>query len=296
MKSVLAFTAVCLSWSFSWFAVKIQTTSSVYISVSIFYRFLCTALILLPILFLIGKKIKINISELKTFVLLGFVNAYFNFYFIYIACDYIPSGIIATLSVTTIFFSEFAMCLYEKRRPNLVILLTSITGAIGMLLMFWYNISNQNFELTRFIIGVLLCLVSNIALSSNYILISINSKKNHSSPFVSLGYSCLFAAFFLFAFNLIFGHSIVFDFSYKYAGSLFYLVVFASIIAYSSVYYLNTTVGPSKTGYTALVYTPSSMIISTLFEGWEWHFTGTIGIAIILVSVVFGLKAKEKKI
>jgi drug/metabolite transporter (DMT)-like permease len=249
-------------------------------------------IILFAVLVACRQKVSINANECKNLLIIGAINGCFNFIFVYKACAYIPSGIVATMSVTTIFLSEFIMCIYEKRRPNSIILLTSITGGIGMFIMFQHNIINQNFDFVRFIIGIGLCFVANLSLSSNYIIIAINFKRNKTNPIISLCYSSLFASAFILIIGLFGGQRIIFDFNINYILSLFYLIIFASIVAYSAVYFLNTTIGPAKTGYTALVYTPSSMIVSTLFEGWTWHFTSTIGIIIILASVVLGLKSK----
>ncbi len=294
MKSIFAFFAVCFSWSFSWFAIKIQTLSFVSPYVSIFYRCFGAGVIMFLILLLCKQKIKITKSEFKSFVFIGLINGCFNFIFVYKACDYVPSGIVATMSASTVFISEFLMSLYQKRKPNLIILITSITGGIGMYIMFQHNISNQNFDASRFAIGILFCLIANLALSFNYIIVAINHRKHQTNPFLSLAYSAIITGLVILLIGLAIEKQVTFDFNKKYILSLLYLIFFASIIAYSSIYYLNTTIGPAKTGYTALIYTPSSMIISTLFEGWKWHFTGTVGIIIILLSVIFGLKAKEK--
>ncbi len=292
MKSLVAFMAICISWSFSWFAIKTQTSSFVSLYISVCYRMFGVGVILFAILVACRQKISINANECKNLFIIGAINGCFNFILVYKACEYIPSGIVATMSATTIFLSEFIMCVYEKRRPNSIILLTSITGAIGMFIMFQHNIVNQNFNFIRFITGIGLCLVANLALSCNYIIIAINFKRNKTSPLISLCYSSFCSSVFILIIGLFWGGRIIFDFNANYILSLFYLIIFASIVAYSSVYYLNTTIGPAKTGYTALVYTPSSMIISTLFEGWAWHFTSTIGIIIILTSVILGLKSK----
>ena len=74
--------------------------------------------------------------------------------------------------------------------------------------------------------------------------------------------------------------------------SLVYLSIFGSIIAFSTYLTLIGRIGPAKAAYVILVIPIIALIISTLFEGYEFSIYSLGGIALILSGNVVALRKK----
>ena len=74
------------------------------------------------------------------------------------------------------------------------------------------------------------------------------------------------------------------DWNPVYLGSLVYLAVFGSIIAFWAYITLIGRIGADRAGYSNLVYPLVALLISTLVEGYQWSLGALLGVAL----VVFG--------
>ena len=89
-------------------------------------------------------------------------------------------------------------------------------------------------------------------------------------------------------------NSAMFDFSIAYISSLLYLAIFASCIAYISLYYLMDKIGVAKANYSSFIYTIGAISISTIFEDYEWSILNLAGFTIIMASVYMQFGKNEK--
>lgn len=78
-------------------------------------------------------------------------------------------------------------------------------------------------------------------------------------------------------------------------GSLLYLSIFGSVIAFGCYLTLIGNIGPDKSAYATLIIPLIALEISTLFEGYRWSGLAVIGIVLILAGnlLVMGQKLRR---
>jgi drug/metabolite transporter (DMT)-like permease len=94
---------------------------------------------------------------------------------------------------------------------------------------------------------------------------------------------------------LITGKSFTFDFSLPYIGSLMYLAIFGSVIAFGSYLTLLGKIGADKSAYVTLVFPIIALILSTIFEDYKWNAFALIGVLLITIGNFMILRKKPVK-
>lgn len=82
--------------------------------------------------------------------------------------------------------------------------------------------------------------------------------------------------------SLALGKPLDFEVSAGYIGSLFYLSVFGSIIAFTAYLTLIGRIGADRAGYIALIFPVIALTLSTIFENYIWTLPAVLGMILIL--------------
>ena len=88
----------------------------------------------------------------------------------------------------------------------------------------------------------------------------------------------------LFVVSLILGVEYQFDFSAKYLGALFYLAIPGSILTFAGYLRLITTLGPDKAAYMSMIVPVIALILSSVYEGYQWTLAAVVGIILVLAG------------
>ena len=85
-------------------------------------------------------------------------------------------------------------------------------------------------------------------------------------------------------FVMVRGASLNFDPALPYVGSLLYLAVFGSVIAFACYFALLGRIGAERSAYATVLFPIVALTISTLFEDYTWSTTALAGVALILAG------------
>jgi drug/metabolite transporter (DMT)-like permease len=85
-----------------------------------------------------------------------------------------------------------------------------------------------------------------------------------------------------------------FDWGAKYVGSLVYLAVFGSIVAFGAYFKLIQRIGADRASFTAVVIPVVAMVLSTVFESYQWTLAAAIGAALALAGNYLALTASRR--
>ena len=72
--------------------------------------------------------------------------------------------------------------------------------------------------------------------------------------------------------------------SFPYVGSLIYLSVFGTIIAFGCYLKLIGKIGADKAAYASMLFPVVALSISTVYEGYQWSAHNLIGMALVLMG------------
>jgi drug/metabolite transporter (DMT)-like permease len=72
--------------------------------------------------------------------------------------------------------------------------------------------------------------------------------------------------------------------SLAYVGSLFYLSLFGTVIAFGCYLKLIGKIGADRAAYATMLFPIVALGISTVYEGYQWAPNNIVGMAIVLIG------------
>ena len=275
-------------WGSTWYVLTFQL-GVVSIELSIAYRFFLASLFFF--LFLGGYKnlFQIRLRDHLFFVLQGLLLYCASYLCIYSAAHYITSGLNSvTFSLVIVMNVLFAAFFF--RRPISGKLLTSAAlGVMGVVCIFLPEVATFSLKQGHNL-GILLafsaCIFSALG--------NVTLERNRHLPVAQINaFSMLYGAIFCFCYALFKGCPLVFDTSFSYIGSLFYLVFFGSVVAFGCYTRLINLLGAAQGGYPFVLIPLVSLLLSKIFEGIHWTPSTILGIVFISAgNVLIFIKKK----
>ena len=281
MKNALFYLITVLIWGSTWLGIKLQL-GVVDPMVSVTYRFALASALLLAWCVVGKMNMRFTWREHGFMLLQGMLLFGFNYLFLYKAELYITSGLAAVLFSTILVMNivKGALCLGSPIDGKVVI--GGGLGLLGIILVFLPEISHFSFD-NHGVRGIALCLLATLFASWGNITSARNQKKRlpiiQSNAF-GMGYGSLVMG----AMALIGGKTFSIEVSAVYLGSLAYLAVFGSIIAFGCYLSLVGTIGADRAAYSTLLFPLVALAISTVWEGYAWSVASLSGVALILIG------------
>ncbi len=293
MKNLLLFSIPSLIWGSTWLVIKFQL-GIVDPLISIFYRFLLAAIVLLVYCQIKGLNLKYTPRQHFFMFLLGLSLFGINYWLVYMAELSLTSGLVAVVFSTITFLNIFNAAVFLKSKIRPYVLLCSMLGFVGITMVFKDEVfgftfsSGSSMAFLMALVGAFIASLGNIT--------SAYTQKNKLPVVQSNAYGMLYGALSMFLLAMLSGKTITFDFSAGYILSLFYLTVFGSVIAFSSYLTLLGKIGADKSGYVTLIVPVIALILSTVFEDYKWNSIALLGVFFIILGNILVLRRKKIKI
>ncbi|TCM69244.1 EamA-like transporter family protein [Acinetobacter calcoaceticus] len=153
-------------------------------------------------------------------------------------------------------------------------------GLLGMLALFWQDIIGTNFKVET-LIGIALCMLGTYGFSLGN-MISIRHQKRGLDIFSSNAYAMLYGAILMAVISVLRGDHFFPSMDFISLSALWYLAIFGSVIGFSAYFFLIGRIGAAKAAYSTLLFPLVALLISTIWEGYQWHFNAVLGVVLIL--------------
>jgi drug/metabolite transporter (DMT)-like permease len=99
----------------------------------------------------------------------------------------------------------------------------------------------------------------------------------------------------LLAINLLRGNAFVIEPTLKYMGSLVYLAIGASVLAFMSYLTLLRRLGAARAGYATVLFPIVALAVSTVIEGYQWTPLAVIGVVLALLGNILVMRRPAAK-
>jgi len=294
MYSPLLYAATILIWGTTWFAIKFQL-GVVSPDVSLLYRFGLAAFILCGYCLCTGKTLKIGALDHVFVAMQGACLFCINYLIFYIATGMLTSGLVAVVFSSVIFMNMVNARVFLGKVIEPVVVLGASMGMAGIGLVFWPEMTGaqHSIETTT---GVILCFIATYCASLGNILSARNQQSGLKvMPTNALGMA--YGSVFMLIYVLMTGKSFSFEFTFAYTASLFYLSIFGSILAFGAYLTLIGRIGADRAAYATVIFPIVALLISSLFEGYQWTMASVLGIVIVLFGniLVTGFPGSQKQ-
>ncbi|WP_442266637.1 EamA family transporter [Tenacibaculum sp. ZS6-P6] len=247
-------------------------------------RFGVAGILILIIAKLLKKSLKVTKKQLLNLTIAGFLFlVYGNGVFVW-ALKYVDSGFAALLASTQPLFVLFLLRLIDGKRMQQKSIIGVCLGILGMYLL----VSQKTIATSEgMILGIFMILSCVLSWSYGSVFVSkANLPKNF---FVSTGYQMTIGSVLLFFWSQVFGEDItsIYSISNKVQWSIVMLIVFGSIIAFTSFNYLLKVVSPEKVSTSAYVNPVIALLLGWYFLGEKLTNQSIIASCVLLTGVYF---------
>lgn len=278
---LLLFVLVVLLWGSTWIGIKLQL-GSVAPAVSVAYRFLLAAACMFAWCAARRTPLRFPGRTHLQFALVGVLQYCVNYVLFYYSSERMASGLVSIVFALSVGCNIVNGALFLGRKVKLPVVIAALVGVLGLILVFWEEISNAGGS-RAITLGVLLGVAGTVSFSFG----NIVSSKNQQAglPVVpATAWSMLYGGLFTTVGCLVTSQEFTLELSARYLAGLVYLAVFGSAIAFVAYLTLLGRIGPERAAFATVVFPLVSLTLSTVFEDYRWTVPAFLGVALILAA------------
>jgi len=290
MNNATLYALTVLIWGSTFFAIEFQL-GVVPPEVSVVYRYSVAALLLFAWCQFRNLPLRFAVRHHAWFMLLGLLLFGLNYILTYTSQVYITSALAAIAFSAMVWMNIINSRLFFGVKAGRGVLFGALLGAVGMYFLFAPQISTVSFSDSVFF-GSSLAILG--ALSASFGNMVSQKIQKAAIPVVQMNaWGMFYGAVFMAVVALVNGRDFTFEWSAAYVGSLAYLTVFGSIVAFGAYLTLLGRIGAHKAGYAMVMFPVIALLLSTAFEGLEVTLTTLGGTLLVLTGNVFVLRTRK---
>ena len=290
MNNATLYGLTVMIWGSTWFAIEFQL-GAVAPEVSLVYRYSSASLLLFAWCRFRGLGLRFALRDHAWFLLLGLLLFGVNYIIAYRSQIYITSALAAIAFSSMVWMNIINARLFFGVKAGRGVLFGALLGVIGMFHIFAPQISELTFTDTVFFGSFLAVLSALIASFGN--MVSQATQRAKLPVVQSNAWGMFYGTLITAGIALANGQEFDFEWSVAYVGSLAYLTVFGSIIAFGAYLTLLGRIGAHKAGYAMVMFPVVALVLSTLFEGLVIDGTIVLGTLFVLAGNLFVLKTRD---
>ncbi|NVJ49260.1 MAG: DMT family transporter [Gammaproteobacteria bacterium] len=293
MKTALLYLATVLIWGTTWFAIEFQI-GEVPALVSLFFRFALAALLMWGFCWVRGINLRLSRINHCFVFLLALFNFSFNYLVLYWAQLYLTSAMASIAFSTLLLMNIINTRLFFGKPIALRVIVGSIAGVGGIIALFWHDIRSLDFS-SEAIIGLSLALGGTL-LASLGNMISVRNSANQVTVIQGNAWGMLYGTIVLLLAAVVTDTPWVISTQFSYWGSLVYLSLFGTVIAFACYFLLFNEIGSEKASYVIVLFPFVAVIFSTLYENFQWYTSTLIGFSLVILGNFIVLTPFERLI
>ncbi|TMM57321.1 EamA family transporter [Maribacter algarum] len=286
---VLAFFSIYVIWGSTYLLNKIAVTELPPFMLAA-VRFITAGLLIFVICKFVGVSIAITRKQLLNTVIAGFLFLSFGNGVVVWALKYVDTGLAALEISAQPLVVLILMLIFQGKRIQLMSMVGVFLGIVGIyLLVSQKQILNQENSILGMVM-ILFCMIS-----WGYGSLFVGKADLPKNYLVNTGYQMFTGGIMLVGFSLAFSEpwSFPIEWSPKVIYTMLLLIVFGSIIAFTSFNYLLRQVSPEKVATSTYVNPIIALLLGWYFLNEQITLQSIIAAAVLLTGVYF-INTKKK--
>ena len=275
-------------WGTTWIAIKFQI-AAVAPELGVALRFSIAAVVVLALCLARGIRLAVPARTHALLAVTGVLGFCVSYLFVYHAERFIVSGLVAVGYAAAPLVNLLLARLLLRTPFSRPVALGGVLGLAGIALIFWPEFSRLQAG------GPLLAgavLTAGAVLASCLANIGMARAQGAGvKGWAPLGIAMAWGAAAAWLPALLFGRPFTVAASWPFALSLAYLALAGSVLAFAAYYSLLGKVGPARAAYVGVMSTIVALMVSALFEGYDWRLATFVGIALAVGGNVLALHA-----
>ncbi len=295
-RVILPFVLTGTIWGSTWFVITGQI-DGVPAAWSVFYRFALATPALFLVTVLMKRRLRLTRPEHVLALGVGVAQFSGNFLFVYNAELYVTSGIVAMMFALLMVPNALFARIFLGERVQGGFILGSAVAIVGVSFLLWHEWQanpdagviggNVGLGIVLAVIGILAASLANVIQAN---------PTGRGVPMVSLlAWAMLYGTLFDLGFAWLTAGPPPMPTGAGYWGGIVYLALIGSVVTFPLHYNLVREIGAGRAAYNSIITISVAMLLSTLFEGYEWTWLTASGMVLALVGMVLALRARRQK-
>jgi drug/metabolite transporter (DMT)-like permease len=273
------------AWSTSWIGVRLQL-GVVAPEVSILWRFLISGAFMFGWCVVRGERLSgFSSRDHLFFAALGLTLFSMNFVLFYHGGLVLVSGMLAVVFALAAPLNVIIQSTALKRPVPWTVAAGSVIGVIGVATLFAPEIIEHGYG---HVSGLIFALIgTSVFCTGNFLSAKVQTRgiPLASATAWGMGYGTVF----LLGLVLVRGLTFQVEWTTAYLGSLLFLALIASVLAFMTYLSLLRRIGPARAGYMTVLFPVFALIISGAYEGYQWTIWSFAGMAAVAAGNVLVL-------
>jgi drug/metabolite transporter (DMT)-like permease len=270
-----------LIWGSSWFAITLQL-GVVHPIWSVAYRFMLASAMLLLFCLATHRRLRFDREDHFFFALQGLFLFSLNYILFYFVIAHLTSGVVAVTFSTIVFMNMINGALIFRTPVRGRVLAGAALGLFGIGLVFWPELAAFHKSGSGTMSVGLALLATWVASLGN--MIAVRNQRRRLPIIETNAFGMTYGTCFTTVAALLIGGAPRFAWSISYVGSLVYLALFATVIAFGCYLSLLGRIGADRAAYASVLFPIVALGISTLFEGYHWSVPALIGVMTVITG------------
>ncbi len=295
-RVILPFLLTGTIWGSTWFVITGQI-DGVPAAWSVFYRFALATPALFLVAVLMKRRLRLNRPETMLAIGVGIAQFSGNFLFVYHSELYITSGIVAVMFALLMVPNAVFGRVFLGERVQSGFLLGSAVAIAGVSLLLvheWSAAPRAGVVGGNVALGIALAVGGMLAASIANVVQA--NPTGRGVPMVSLlAWAMLYGTIFDLGFALLTAGPPPVPDRPQYWLGIVYLALIGSVVTFPLHYNLVREIGAGRTAYNGIVTVCVAMLLSTVFEDYNWTWLTASGAVLALIGMALALRAKQKR-
>ncbi len=291
VNTTALFATSSVIWGSTWLAITMQL-GVVSPEVSVAYRFALAAVLLAVWCRAAGRSLRFPRGAHAGLAAQGVLMFGLNYVAIYEAERHVASGLVAVLFSTIVFMNMIASRYLFGTPLTVRGLVGAALGVGGVALLFLPELVAARAGGDA-ALGIAFALGSAL-LSSLGNMAAVRSQKAGIPVMTGTAWGMAYGAAAAGLCATVRGTPWTFDPHPAYVGSLVYLALLGSIVAFGAYLTLVQRIGAGPASYTGVATPVIAMLLSTLFEGYRWSWVAGTGVLLAVAGNVLVLRVRSR--
>jgi drug/metabolite transporter (DMT)-like permease len=289
-RVAIPFLIVSLIWGSTWLVIRDQL-GTVPASWSVCYRFAVAAIGMFLLAAVTKQSWRIDRDGFKWTLLLGLMQFTLNFNFVYAAEHHITSGLVAVIFALLIIPNALLgkWWLGRSFSRNFIVGSMTATSGVALLMVQEYRAAPVGGE--EVLLGVGLTLISVLCASVSNVMQVAPQVSRHPTTTI-LAWSMLWGAVANALWSFVNHGPPVIEMRAGYISGVLYLALIGSVVTFPLYFDLIRKIGPGKAAYTSVLIPVVAMLLSTLFEGYDWTALAASGAVLATLGLIVAMRAR----
>ncbi len=286
------FAIVVTVWGSSWLPLKLQL-GVVAPEVSGVWRFGAASIIMFCWLLIGGHRISFGLADHIRFAILGALLFCFNFALAMYGAFYLTSGLLAVVFSLAAVISPLLAASVGRAPLEGRVVAGAVLGAVGVALLFGPEIvaaeaSRETLIGLAYVLSATMFFCVGSIVSAAY--------QQRGIPVLSSNTWCmLYGALWFAIIALLRGETFTVEWTARYLGSVAFLTVPSTVIAFAAYLTLLGRVGAGRASYSTVLVPVVALVISTFVEDYHWTLAAILGVVLVLIGNVIVLSKAQAR-